>query len=42
MQEHPFTPKVCILGHGKSNTRPLTIDELETAMGMILEGKALP
>jgi anthranilate phosphoribosyltransferase len=42
MQEHPFTPYVRILGRGKSNSRPLTIDEAKTAMAMILEGKALP
>jgi anthranilate phosphoribosyltransferase len=42
MQEHPFAPYVRILGRGKSNTRPLTIDEAETAMAMILEGKAMP
>ena len=42
MQEHPFIPYVSILGRGKSNSRPLTIDEAKTAMAMILEGKALP
>jgi anthranilate phosphoribosyltransferase len=42
MQEHPFAPYVRILGRGKSNSRPLTINEAETAMTMILAGKATP
>ncbi len=39
MQEHPFAPYVRILARGKSNTRPLTIDEADAAMTMILEGQ---
>jgi anthranilate phosphoribosyltransferase len=42
MQEHPFAPYVRILGRGKSNSRPLTIDEAEASMAMILASEVLP
>lgn len=42
MQEHPFAPYVRILARGKTNSRPLTMDEADAAMTMILEGNALP
>lgn len=42
MQEHPFAPYIRILARGKSNTRPLTIDEADDAMTMILNGDAMP
>ena len=42
MQEHPFAPYVRILARGKSNTRPLTLDEADEAMTMILTGQAAP
>jgi hypothetical protein len=42
MQEHPFIPYVSILGRGKSNSYPLTIDEAKITILMILEGKTLP
>ncbi len=42
MQEHPFASYVRILARGKSNTRPLTIDEADEAMTLILNGDALP
>ncbi|NQV98526.1 MAG: glycosyl transferase family protein [Rhodospirillales bacterium] len=42
MQEHPFAPYIRILARGKSNTRPLTLDEADAAMTMILTDQALP
>jgi len=42
MQEHPFAAYVRILARGKSQSRPLTIDEADAAMTMILRGEALP
>ncbi len=42
MQEHPFAPYVRILARGKSNSRPLTMEEADQAMTMILKGEALP
>ncbi len=42
MQEHPFAPYIRILARGKSNTRPLTMDEADAAMTMILTDIVLP
>jgi len=42
MQEHPFAPYIRILARGKSNTRPLTMDEADAAMTLILTDQALP
>jgi len=42
MQEHPFAPYVRILARGKTNSRPLTMEEADQAMTMILKGEALP
>jgi len=42
MQEHPFAPFIRILARGKSNTRPLTMDEADDAMTMILKGDSQP
>ena len=39
---HPFARFVQILGRGKTLTRPLTVEEAEEAMGMILRGEVLP
>lgn len=42
MQEHPFAPYVRILARGKSNTRPLSLEEADEAMTMILKGDVRP
>ena len=42
MELHPFAKFVAILARGKTKTRPLTMDEAQEAMGMILAGEALP
>ena len=42
MQQHLFAHYVRILRPGKSNYHSPTIDETDTAMKMILEGKTLP
>jgi anthranilate phosphoribosyltransferase len=39
---HPFAKFIAILGRGKHLTRPLTVEEAEEAMGMILRGEVLP
>jgi anthranilate phosphoribosyltransferase len=39
---HPFARFIAILGRGRHLTRPLTVDEAEEAMGMILSGGVLP
>ncbi len=39
---HPFARFIAILGRGKHLTRPLTVEEAEEAMTMILEDKVLP
>jgi anthranilate phosphoribosyltransferase len=39
---HPFARFVQILGRGKSLSRPLTVEEAQEAMGMILAGEVLP
>ena len=41
-EEHPFAQYVRILGRGKSAQRPLTEEEAETAMAMVLDGQVLP
>ncbi|MDQ7069843.1 MAG: glycosyl transferase family protein [Rhodobacterales bacterium] len=41
-EQHPFSPFVRILARGKTKTRPLTLDEAEKSMGMILRGEAEP
>ena len=43
MQEpHPFSRFVAILARGKTKMRPLTLEESDEAMSMILAGDALP
>ena len=42
MTPHPFAPFVRLLGRGKTLSRGLTAEEAEQAMGMILDGEALP
>lgn len=39
---HPFSAYVAILGRGKTKQRHLTREEARAAMGMILDGAALP
>ncbi|WP_294541325.1 glycosyl transferase family protein [uncultured Rhodoblastus sp.] len=39
---HPFARFVAILGRGRHLSRPLTIEEAEEAMAMILRGEVLP
>ncbi len=39
---HPFARYIAILGRGKHLTRPLTVDEADEAMGMILRDEVLP
>ncbi len=39
---HPFTKFVAILGRGKTNSRSLTVEEAEEAMGLILRDEVLP
>ncbi len=39
---HPFARFIAILGRGKHLTRPLTVEEAEVAMTMILQDKVLP
>ncbi len=39
---HPFARFIAILGRGKHLTRPLTVEEAEEAMTMILQDKVLP
>jgi len=39
---HPFARFIAILGRGRNLTRPLTVDEAEEAMSMILAGAVLP
>ncbi len=39
---HPFSGFVRLLGRGKTLSRSLTPEEAEQAMGMILDGEALP
>lgn len=41
IEEHPFAPYVRILGKGKNGSRSLTLEEAQTAFGMILRGEAL-
>lgn len=41
-QEHPFAPYVRILGKGPNLSRPLSRDEAQAAMAMILEGAVEP
>ncbi len=41
-EPHPFSAFVRILGRGKTLSRSLTEAEAEQAMGMILDGEALP
>ncbi len=41
-EPHPFARFINILGRGRTKMRSLTIDEAESAMGMILAGEALP
>jgi len=42
MTPHAFSPFVRLLGRGKSLSRGLDAAEAETAMGMMLDGQALP
>ena len=42
MTAHPFSAFVRLLGRGKTLSRGLTPEEAEQAMGMILDGEALP
>jgi anthranilate phosphoribosyltransferase len=42
MTPHAFSPFVRLLGRGKTLSRGLTAEEAERAMGMILDGDALP
>lgn len=37
--QHPFAKFVAILARGKTKTRPLTLDEAQESMGMILNGE---
>jgi anthranilate phosphoribosyltransferase len=39
---HPFARFIAILGRGRNLTRPLTVEEAEEAMSMILAGAVLP
>jgi anthranilate phosphoribosyltransferase len=39
---HPFARFIAILGRGRNLSRPLTMEEAEEAMGMILRGEVLP
>ena len=39
---HPFAKFIAILGRGKTLARPLTLEEAEEAMGMIIDEIALP
>ncbi len=39
-KQHPFAKFVAILARGKTKTRPLTLDEAEESMRMILSGQA--
>ncbi len=41
-QEHPFAQYVRVLGKGPRLSRPLTMDEAEAAMAMVLAGKVEP
>ena len=41
-EQHPFAKFVAILARGKTKTRPLTLNEAEESMGMILRGEATP
>lgn len=38
--QHPFAKYVAILARGKTKTRPLTVDEAQDSMSMILSGQA--
>ena len=42
MENHPFAKFVVILARGKTLSRPLTLDEAQEAMQMILNGEATP
>ncbi len=39
-KQHPFSKFIAILARGKTKTRPLTLEEAEESMGMILSGQA--
>lgn len=39
---HPFIPYMRIIGKGRHGSRPLTREEARLALGMILDGEALP
>ena len=39
---HPFAKYIAILGRGKTLSRSLTLNEADEAMGMIIDGVALP
>ena len=39
-KQHPFSKFIAILARGKTKTRPLTLEEAEESMGMILRGEA--
>ncbi len=39
---HPFAKFIAILGRGKTLSRSLTLEEADEAMGMIIDGIALP
>lgn len=40
--EHPFAQYVRILGRGPTRSRPMTMDESEAAMSLIMAGKVAP
>ncbi len=42
MSLHPFIPYLRIIGKGRHGSRPLTREEARDALGMILDGDALP
>ncbi len=42
MSLHPFIPFLRIIGKGRHGSRPLTREEARKALGMILDGEALP
>lgn len=41
-EPHPFSPYVAALGRGRTRSRPLTFEEAEDAMGMILRREVEP
>ena len=42
MSQHPFIQYLRIIGKGRHGSRPLTREEAKDALGMVLDGEALP